>query len=336
MKANKGTRIAFGLSLMMGLSLVLGGCQITTSATLMGSFESVDSLAHEDVGIIADADFAPLLSQYYHCEVTEDMLMTDYVFDEDDPDRDGSFLIINRTTNTFVAGSKSLSKRYPASITKMMTALVVLQNCGAEEVITINEKVANFRRGSCADFKEGDRITVDNLLGCLLVVSANNAAIGFADYISGSEEAFVALMNETAAKLGMRGSHFVNSHGMHDVNHYSTPYDMYLLMQECLKYPVFNKWMNASHETYEYVNAAGEICKRQIEATNQFKLGTYALPEGYEITASKTGTTNQAGYCLNLCVESPTGNNYLIGVYRCATEEKLYNKIISLIEAYCE
>ena len=95
--------------------------------------------------------------------------------------------------------------------------------------------------GSSADIKEGEVLTVEQLLYCMMLVSANEAACILAETVAGSQDAFVALMNQRAQELGCTGTHFVNPNGLHDPNHYSTAWDIYLFTREAMKNETFMK-----------------------------------------------------------------------------------------------
>lgn len=320
--------------ILVFLLFLLTGCQ-SQDASLLGNYRAADNVVHSDIGALVTADFAPLTSQWFLCNVTEEMQTEDYLFDADNPDRSGSAFVIDRTENKLLFGYHILDKRYPASLTKLMTALLVLKNCDPLDMVTISPEVAALKRGSNAELEEGDQITVSALLGCLLVVSANNVSVALAEHLAGSEEAFVEMMNAEAKKLGISHTQFANPHGMHDDKHFTTPYDMYVIMQECLKYPEFLKWSGEKKTSYEYIDKNGNTRTRIIETTNQFKLGTYEVPNGITILSAKTGTTSQAGYCLMMYVTNEDGHEYIVGVYHAATEEKLYNKMNELMSFYC-
>ncbi len=327
---NRGVSVLLVAAMLFSLC----GCQ-SGDADLMGNYAAADSVVQAEVGVLVQADFAPLMFQGYLCDITEDMQTEDYVFDAEDTKRDGSAFVINRTKNELVMGYRMLNKRYPASITKLMTALIIMQECDMEETVVISEEIAAFKRGSNAELVQGDQLTVSDLLGCLLVVSANNASLALATHLSGSEEAFVQKMNEKAKQLGLTGTNFVNPHGMQDVEHYTTPYDMYIVFQECMKYEEFRKWSEMTKGSYEYTDASGVVKSRTLETTNLFKHDIYELPEGFSILASKTGTTNPAGYCLMMLVENAQGEEFIVGVYKAQSEEKLYNQIADLLTIYC-
>ena len=322
------------LLLILSFSLSLPACE-TADKELMGNYGACDSLVHNDVGAFIESDFAPLASKAYIVDVDDSMLSTNYVFDTENTEWNGCCFVINLTDNTLKFGYRMLNKVYPASITKLLTALITLKTCDMDEMVTISDEVADLSRGSNAELEAGDQISVYNLLLCLLTVSANNVGVALAEHISGSEEAFVELMNEELKNIGCANTHFANAHGLHDTEHYTTPYDMYLVLQQCIKYDDFMEIMHVTKTDYEYRNAAGETVSRELETTNAFKLGKYELPEGITILAGKTGTTPNAGYCLMMEVENSVGNRYIVAVYHAETEEKLYGKMYDLMTSYC-
>ncbi len=327
-------QLAFFLCIVL-LTGCFTGCQ-SADAELLGNYKASDSVVQADVGALVNATFAPLLSEWYLCDISEDMLMPDYEFDSELPDRKGSAFVINRTENTLVFGSDMLDRFYPASITKLMTALITLKECEPYETVTISADVAKLNRGSVTELNEGDVISVYNLLLCLLTASANNAAVALATYMSGSEEAFAEKMNAEMTRLGINNTHYVNASGLHEDKHYTTPYDMYMVYQECMKYEDFREIMDICRTEYEYYNAKGELRTREIETTNQFKLGNYPYPDDVTILGGKTGTTNYAGYCMILHVRGASGNEYILGVYHAQTEEKLYTKLNDMMSTYCK
>ena len=321
------------VSLLMSLT---AGCGTKDVTELMGSYAASDNVVNYDIGAMQGASFAPLLSQWFICDVTEDMLAEDYVFDDAKPKQDGAVFVIDRTNNRLLFGYKMLSELNPASITKLMTSLVVLKHCEPKETVTIDAEVAAMTRGSVAELNEGDVITVYNLLIVLLTISANNAALALSKHVAGSEAAFVEMMNDEIDHIGANKSHFENCSGLHLEKHKTTPYDMYVVYQECMKYPEFRSIMQLTSGQYDYTNIQGEQCVRPYETTNCFKLGKYPYPEGIKILGGKTGTTNAAGYCLILHVANSVGNEFLLGVFHCENEQKLYTKMADLLAQYCQ
>ncbi len=334
-RINLQKMISLGMVLVL-LCALLCGCGDSEDSGLMGNYRSSDSVLNTDIGALRGATFAPLLSQWFLCDVTEDQMTENYVFDAEKEKRTGSVFVIDRTENRLLFGYRMLDNAYPASITKLMTALVTLKKCDPKELVTIDETVAKMTRGSVSELKEGDVITVYNLLIVLLTSSANNAAVALARHISGSEEAFVKLMNAEMDNLGTNKTNFVNCSGLQVDKHETTAYDMYIVYQECTKYPTFREIMKLTGGEYEYTNAEGEQRVRAYSTTNCFKLGMYPYPEGITILGGKTGTTDRAGYCLILHIKNASGHEYILGVFHCETEAKLYNKMNELMEQYCK
>lgn len=308
-------------------------------AELLGNYQAKDSVAYNDVGVYVAASYSPMLSQGYICNITKDMLSTDYVFDEEKPDRKGCAFVINRTTNELVFGYRMDELFYPASITKLMTALVTLRHCNPDDLVPITEEIASFSRGSSVTLREGDVLTVHDLLLCMLLSSANNAAYALALHIADTEPAFSELMNQEMKKLGGQTTNFVNASGLHDDKHKTTPYDMYIVYQECMKYQEFRDIIKLTRTKYNYTDNTGAQRTREVETTNCFKLDdpkhSYPYPSGITIVGGKTGTTTAAGYCMIMHIQNSFGTEYIIGVYRAETEEKLYTKLNDLMSTYC-
>ena len=131
-------------------------------------------------------------------------------------------------------------KSYPASITKIMTAILAFKHGNMDDIVTIPAEALNQEPGSTEiGFQEGDRVTLDELLHGLLIYSGNDAAVAIAQHIGGSVDQFVEMMNQEALELGATNTHFANPSGLQDENHYTTVYDIYLMLQEAMTYPHF-------------------------------------------------------------------------------------------------
>ena len=329
------------ITALLLVTAILAGCTGCgkKQKSLLGDYRSKDSVVHADIGAQSEARYAPLLSQFFICNVTHDMLTTDYVFDEEKPDRKGCAFVINRTKNELVFGYRMDELFSPASITKLMTALVTLNRCKTDEKVVITKEMAEFSRGSVEELNEGDIMTVHDLLLCMLVSSANNAAVALAIHVAGSEAAFVELMNQEMKKLGGLNTNFVNASGLHDDKHKTTPYDMYIVYQECTKYKEFREIMTYTEKRYNYVDKSGAQRSRTVKTTNCFKLTDpkhhYDYPNSIAILGGKTGTTNSAGYCLIMHIKNSYGTEYILGVFRAESEEKLYTKMNDLMSTYC-
>ena len=190
---------------------------------------------------------------------------------------------------------------YPASITKVMTALLVLERCNLNDVVTFSASATtNLESGAVTlDIVEGDQLTVEQCLYGLMIKSANEIGNGLAEHVAGSVSAFADLMNARAAQLGCKNTHFVNPHGLNNAEHKTTPYDMALIMQAALQNEVFRRI--DSTVTYEFP-ATKNAGARTI--TMGHKMLNPSDSRYYEgIIGGKTGYTSLAGNTLVTGVE---------------------------------
>lgn len=150
-------------------------------------------------------------------------------------------ILMEAQTGTVLFAKNEDQPYYPASITKILTALIVLEHCSLDEEVTFShDDVYNVEAGSStAGIDEGDVLTVRDCLYALMLASANESANALACHVSGSREAFAELMNQTAESLGCTGSHFANPSGLNDENHYTTAHDMALITRAAIQNPDF-------------------------------------------------------------------------------------------------
>ena len=211
-------------------------------------------------------------------------------------------LLVDMKTGKMVYGKNEHAELYPASLTKVMTALLTLEAIDTGK-LTFDQKITAGpivntlpADGSTVGLKEGEVMTVRNLLDCLLIPSANEAACVLAVAVSGSVDAFVDAMNKKASALGCQNTHFVNPHGLHDPGHYTSPWDMYLITTAAMKYPTFMVICDTDRVVVPATNLSKErallntnylICNRRIP--------DYKNPEAHGV---KTGSTSQSGHCL--------------------------------------
>ena len=196
-------------------------------------------------------------------------------------------------------------QNYPASITKIMTALLTLEaveagNLSLDQEITAQESAFDglSADGSTANIKAGETMSVENLLNCLLIVSANEASHILAEAVAGSTSAFVDMMNRRAEELGCADTHFVNPSGLHSDHHYTSAWDIYLVTAEAMKHEEFNTIVGRKAYTVPATNLSKE---RSLHSTN-YLISTWRTGwPGYfyeEARGIKTGSTPEAGYCL--------------------------------------
>ena len=201
---------------------------------------------------------------------------------------------------------------YPASLTKIMTCLLTLEHGTLTDEITVSETALQNldAAGSTAGLQAGEKLTLEELLYCMMLSSANEACNVAAEYVAGSVDAFVEMMNEEAASLGCTNTHFANPHGLHDENHYTTARDLSLITKEALKSETFRTI--TSTVTHE-VPATNLSEPRQLFTTNL--LETPGTRYYYEYASGiKTGFTTPAGRCLISTAERPDSDLSLLSI----------------------
>ncbi len=227
------------------------------------------------------------------------------------------------------------TRRSPASITKVMTALCAIKYGNLDDQVTVTSTALDVETGSSVcDIKVGDKLSMRQLLYGMMVASGNDAAMMIAEHISGSVDAFVSLMNEEAEAIGATDTHFTNPHGLTDADHYTTVYDIYLIFNEAMNYDVFQDIINRPNYYAEYTNADGEAVAVTWDSTNEYFTGEAEQPDNVVIFGGKTGTTDDAGACLALLAKDLYGNPYLAVILHSESKETLYpdmNELLSLI-----
>ncbi len=213
-------------------------------------------------------------------------------------------ILIDATDGHEIFGENADTKQYPASITKLMTALITVEKLSdLSEVITANKSAFEglSDAGSTVGIKPGEAMSVDNLLICLLVASANESANILAERVAGSVSAFVELMNSRAAELGLTGTNFVNTNGLHDENHYTTARDVAKIAMEVRKHARLREICAMEKATIPATNIGEE---RFFYTTNSLISRYKEL--GYKYSRAnglKTGSTTPAGLCLAASAE---------------------------------
>ena len=209
-----------------------------------------------------------------------------------------SAILMEPKTGKILYSKDAFSRMYPASTTKLMTAILTLENCNLDDIVTVSHNaIYSIPVGySHASLQEGEELTVEQLLNVLLIPSANDAAVALAEHISGSVEEFANLMNNKAKELGCLDTHFVNPNGVHDENHYSTAYDLALIGMYAMKFDDIMRIAIVNQYTLPKTNKYNET-NRIFNATNGLisKNNEYYYPNA---TGLKTGYTDKSGYCI--------------------------------------
>lgn len=230
-----------------------------------------------------------------------------------------SAIVLDRNSKLILYGKNENEKRKMASTTKIMTAIVVIENTNLEEITTISSKAAG-TGGSRLGLHKNDKISIINLLYGLLLCSGNDAAVALAEFTSGSVENFSILMNNKATELGLTSTHFVTPHGLDNEEHYTTAYELALLTDYALKNKTFSNIVGTKSHTIQINNSY-----KTLSNTNEL-LGNF---EG--VYGVKTGFTNGANRCLVTAIKR--GNMDIICIVLGADTKKDRTKdSIKLIE----
>lgn len=229
-----------------------------------------------------------------------------YIYASDDEpnlNSKAAFLIDNKTNKVLYSKNPD-EKMFPASTTKIVTAILVLENCKLNDIVTATaEGLASIPEGYVtANISVDEQLTVEQLLELLLIHSANDAANVLAIHVGGTIANFVNMMNNKVYKLNLSNTHFTNTYGLQDNNHYTTAHDLATIMQYCLKNSDFRRIAGSSSCSISETNKSGS---RFFSSTNELLVPTSSYYYKY-VTSGKTGFTTEAGECL---VSSAYNNN---------------------------
>ena len=204
-------------------------------------------------------------------------------------------LLINITNGRIIFDHQADVQAYPASVTKIMTVLIGLENGNMDETVTINADFEElFLAGAMqSGFSYGEERPLLEVLYAIMLPSGAEATWSLANHIAGSYEGFVALMNEKASELGMLDTNFVTATGLHDDDHYTTAYDIAILLEYALEIPEFKDIFTAQTYELETPNDLGSTMHSTL-----FSFAPATTFEGGEILGGRTGFTEPAGRCL--------------------------------------
>ena len=311
--------------ILLALTVSLAGC----SSSLQDAYvleERIPSLAAgaEGAGYYAEP-FAEDL-----CVVTDES-----AFDEGLVTSEAAALF-DEDGREVLYSKDAFERLYPASITKVMTALVALEYGNLSDQVTVTEDAVITESGATlCGIEPGDVLTLEQLLYGLMLPSGNDAGAAIAVHIAGSIEAFADMMNAEADRIGAVDTHFVNPHGLHDPDHYTTSYDLYLIFHEAMKNPVFREITGTTAYTASYRDRSGQTVSKTWKGGNWFMTGERETPAGITVIGGKTGTTQAAGCCLIMAEEAADGGEYVSVVLKSDSRPALYDNmenIISIID----
>ncbi len=317
-------QICMALSVMMVLLLTLSGC----------GKRNYNTDGQLKLGVTSD------LPLYSNCGLSVNYA----VIGADEAVNDTAFLetssamLVNDTDKTALVAHNVHARIYPASMTKIMTGIIVFESLengtlSLDDMVTLDHTVTfDEWNVAASDLVGGCKVSIKDLIYGLLVASYNDCAVILAEQIAGSESAFVDMMNEKAYELGAANTHYVNPHGLHSEDHYTTAYDLYLIFSEFTKHDMAYMIDSTTSYDFTYTDPEGTLTTVTIQATNGFLSGEYNLPEGYSVGSWKSGTTTAAGHCLIMeFINNASGKKYIAVVAKAEDRKMLYSKMTTLI-----
>lgn len=247
-------------------------------------------------------------------------------------------LLIECESNEIMYAYQEKEQITPASITKLMTALLALENGKPDDYITVKEKAFDlgFPDATKCGLKLGDQITLKNAMYGLLLPSGNDAAGAIAEHISGDVDSFVSLMNQRANELGMTSTNFGNPHGLPLNGHLTSAWDISLVMKALLEHELFFDIVNHDKYVVDCLDKNGKEKSLEMINTNLYYQGIKKLPEGITLLGGKTGYTDLAGYCLVLYVKNEKDKIYIAELFGAQVKDNLYAAMNRLLEVITE
>ncbi len=242
-------------------------------------------------------------------------------------------LLCSYNGGSAIFAKNAFERLNPASTTKLLTALVAIENGNLSDEITVPEEAVITEQGaSLAGVEPGDRLTLEQLLYGLMLPSGNDAANAIAKYLGGgSIDQFIDMMNEKAYSIGATDTHFVNANGLTASEHYTTAYDLYLIIHKAMEYDKFREIIGTKTYIANYTKADGSEVSKTWSNSNRYLIGEADEPDGVEAIGGKTGTTLAAGSCLVLASKDNNSDEYISVILKSQTRDELYSNMNILL-----
>lgn len=302
--------------------LLLSGCQKNTGLPEEYSLETREALM---LSTLQSSQRAPLFASEL-CVISGDTQDSDSSLTAE------AGVLFNVSDKEVLYSKNAYQRMYPASTTKILTAIIALEEGNLSDMVTVTDAAVITEAGaSLAGIKPGDVLTMEQLIYGLMMPSGNDAANAIAVHMSGSVEGFAERMNQKALELGATGTHFTNPSGLNNEAHYTTAYDLYLMFNKALSIPKFREIIGTSSYTANYMDAAGTLVSKTWTTGNWFQNGETETPTGLTVLGGKTGTTQAAGYCLVMASDDSLGKEYISIVLKAENRKGLYSNMTQII-----
>lgn len=269
------------------LCIVMLLCSLSSRMVLADESETTDSISVSDGGESADGT---VVSNAGTAEATA-------AYPEQPEIYGKAAILMDADTGAILYEKNAHETMYPASITKIMTGLLAVENCALDEPVTYSADVVNSIPYDASRYglSAGETVTLKDSLYMLILCSANEVAVGLGEHISGSEEEFGKLMTQRAKEAGALNTSFVNASGLHDENHYTTAYDMAMITKAAFENPTYAKVLSSSSYTISSTNLVS--AENTVWHTHKMLVDTRAEYYKYAV-GGKTGYTDEAGRTL--------------------------------------
>lgn len=262
------------------------------------------------------------------CIATNDVSNADLTLDDF-----GTAILFDLNNADILFSENAHDRMSPASLTKVMTALVALKHAQPDTILTASDHIYIDEPGAqLCGLKPGDSMTLNQALYIALLNSANDAALLIAQNVGGSTEQFVQMMNEEAKALGATNTNFMNPHGLTADGQYTTAYDLYLILNEAVKHEKFLEIIQTASYDTTYYDKSGKTKEISIRNTNKYINGDIKSPDNVTVIGGKTGTTNAAGHCLMLFSKDNNGSPYISIILKAGSRDSLYAQMTELLE----
>lgn len=309
---------------VLGAGYALHSLQTKSDYDLRCSWENTEG-STSDVAIVSSVKAAPFANTLCVSDATK-------YYGELSTGENEKVCLMDLNNSNVMYAKNMYTVTYPASITKIMTALLCLEYGDMSQMVTIQASDYTLEEGAqVSGMIEGDTVSMDQLFHLLLIYSANDAGMAIARTIGGSVDGFVDLMNQKAHDLGMLNTHFMNPHGLHDEQHYTCAYDVYLMLNEAVKSSTFTEIMHQGSYTLNAHHADGSAYTLHYLATDKYLNGEQTAPEGVTVMGGKTGTTSQAGACLAILSQNLYGQPYISVILNASNKHNLYEDMSTLL-----
>ncbi len=245
-------------------------------------------------------------------------------------------LLMDVTENRVVAAKDAAVRTYPASVTKVMTLLVAVENItDFTDTFTMTYAITDplyVQNATVAGFLNNEAVTLEDLLYGTILPSGADACQALAEYVAGTDAAFVDLMNTRAQEMGLKNTHFTNTSGLHDDDHYTTAEDMAVIMRVAMENPHCRQVLS----TYQYTTSVTPQHPEGILLTSTLFSRMYGTePDGATVIAGKTGYTTEAGHTVVSFAEGLDGHDYILVTLKGSNKWKATYDAINLYTQFC-